>query len=544
MPIKELMNWVPAEKRWRVHKDKRAYWFNPATHGLPATKEGSVRGANEYWEKKEAELEQAKTQRWEERRHIEEYAANITELEKILAVQEYLADSESQKLVEVLRIKLAKLKSTYQTEFDLKPLKRSDKSPFQVTFDDTYAAVVESTGESSDDCMVLPDEEDFRRFYETNDDVLSPEQYAIWQDRLSHADKILPVRSSAPAPKDQTVGFFIDRFVSRKVKQCQAEHITIERVDKVRFDLNKFGDWFGRDRLVQEIDLSVIEAYYHWLLEEIMRKKKRKSGSAVPNDGGTFSKDGKILSKDGFSEFFANDLMVILKGFVRDLDEDGIIEAPKKIYNKRAFQIRRPKTTNKTVPIEDIRIILESAEVEERTKLFVLLALNSGMYQKDISSLRQDEVDWLTGRIVRKRTKTRDCDNVPEAGYKLWNQTLTLLKKYRAPESNELVLLNRYGEPLRKIRLVEGETEGETTKSDAITTSWKRALKKVGMKHPFSKLRKTSADLIHNEMKYREFTSLFLCHAPRTIAEIYYCNEGATILDEAIIWLGEKLGVE
>lgn len=78
----------------------------------------------------------------------------------------------------------------------------------------------------------------------------------------------------------------------------------------------------------------------------------------------------------------------------------------------------------------------------DRTKLYILLMLNCGMTQKDISDLRVEEVDWQEGRIIRKRSKTSKHENVPTVSYLLWQETFRLLRQERNPESKGLVLLN------------------------------------------------------------------------------------------------------
>ena len=60
------------------------------------------------------------------------------------------------------------------------------------------------------------------------------------------------------------------------------------------------------------------------------------------------------------------------------------------------------------------------ADASDRTKLYILLMLNCGMTQKDIADLQVSEVDWREGRIIRKRSKTGDRENVPTVNYKLW----------------------------------------------------------------------------------------------------------------------------
>ncbi len=70
-----------------------------------------------------------------------------------------------------------------------------------------------------------------------------------------------------------------------------------------------------------------------------------------------------------------------------------------------------------------------------RTALYLLLMANCGMYQNDISELGEDEVDFEAGTITRPRSKT---PNGPVVKYKLWPETLVLLKKFRHKDEKVL----------------------------------------------------------------------------------------------------------
>ncbi|NTV80798.1 MAG: hypothetical protein HGA24_05170, partial [Candidatus Aminicenantes bacterium] len=67
--------------------------------------------------------------------------------------------------------------------------------------------------------------------------------------------------------------------------------------------------------------------------------------------------------------------------------------------------------------------------------------LNCGMTQKDVSDLLVSEVDWDEGRIIRKRSKTADVENVPVVNYLLWPETIRLLRQERAAAAADHVLL-------------------------------------------------------------------------------------------------------
>ncbi|HUV66489.1 MAG TPA: hypothetical protein VMW24_21555, partial [Sedimentisphaerales bacterium] len=87
----------------------------------------------------------------------------------------------------------------------------------------------------------------------------------------------------------------------------------------------------------------------------------------------------------------------------------------------------------------------------EKTRLYILLMLNCGFQQSDVADIRQNEVDWEKGRIKRPRNKTKKRKNAQLVDYKLWGDTLALLKKYRS-EHPERVLINEKGKALWRQR--------------------------------------------------------------------------------------------
>ena len=68
--------------------------------------------------------------------------------------------------------------------------------------------------------------------------------------------------------------------------------------------------------------------------------------------------------------------------------------------------------------------------VSRRTKLYLLLMLNAGMYQADVSDLGADEVNWQAGTITRKRSKRWKAVGSMSVTYKLWPETVELLREF------------------------------------------------------------------------------------------------------------------
>ena len=118
----------------------------------------------------------------------------------------------------------------------------------------------------------------------------------------------------------------------------------------------------------------------------------------------------RVASGD-LSSTTMKDYQSAARTFVRSLWEKRLIELPRNLTS-RTLSVSVPLKDPVVFTKEEIKTLLNAAN--PRQKLYLLLALNCGMYPVDIALLRQDEVDWKKGRINRKRTKTRHrSENVP-----------------------------------------------------------------------------------------------------------------------------------
>ena len=170
-------------------------------------------------------------------------------------------------------------------------------------------------------------------------------------------------------------------------------------------------------------------------------------------------------------------------------------------------------------------------------RLFILLALNCGMYQRDIGDLRQSEVDWRRGRIIRQRTKTRGkSEKIPIVDYKLWKTTFELLKQFRSTDRT-FALLNEDGLPLWH----EKKDNGKYKKSDAIKNLYFRLqqnkLPKGTKKKPFKTFRKTAATKLEEHGQYGRYSEYFLGEAPSSITQKHYTTPSTKQFDAALDWL-------
>ena len=231
--------------------------------------------------------------------------------------------------------------------------------------------------------------------------------------------------------------------------------------------------------------------------------------------------------------------MQILRQFINWAWENEYIELPRNIRSKDLEVSVTPKKV-KAMSVADYRRLYDAAN--DRTKLFLLLMANCGMTQKDISDLKQSEVDWRRGRIIRKRSKTSKHEDVPTVNYKLWLESLVLLKQFRSSDP-ERVLVNKTGQPLVRDFLKNSSTRSEPylVRVNSISYAYERlrgSLKPAPMT-PMKFIRKTGATLISR--KFPWLHKLYLGHSARSLDEKHYVAEEDTRLDEALAVFRKEL---
>lgn len=183
----------------------------------------------------------------------------------------------------------------------------------------------------------------------------------------------------------------------------------------------------------------------------------------------------------------------------------------------------------------EVKSILRAAKSRER--LYILIAINCGFTQIDISNLRPTEVDLEAGFITRKRSKTGDHESVPEVSRKLWPETLALLREH-ASDDPIRVLLNKLGRPL-----VEVTDSGEkVNRTDTIAKAMARLRKRMKRKAPitFKKFRATAASKLGEHPEFRPYCQYFLGHSPGTVADKHYVAPSQAQFDRATEWLREQ----
>ncbi|UUO07857.1 hypothetical protein M4951_05970 [Blastopirellula sp. J2-11] len=318
------------------------------------------------------------------------------------------------------------------------------------------------------------------------------------------------------APVEQTVGPNVENFIAFKRSQAEAGERTVDRVDSLRVHLDRFQEWIGTDQPVANIGEQTVDAYYQHVL--------------------------KRCQKGEVSRYYARDLFASFRQFARWLASRRRIAMPYNLSSRDyGFKLRGKI---KTFTDDEVKLLLGAAN--DRTKLYLLLMLNTGGTQIDIAELPKTAVDLRLGLLTRKRFKTEDHENVPTVTYPLWPETLRLLKIHLHKDDS---VLNRHGDPLalvstdRKPLLTKRHNaEGKLIKTDAIRSAFNRVIRKlkedeVVIDGSLKLFRKTASSKLETHPTYGRYVVHFLGQSPDTIAGRHYVTPSQEQFSEAVKWL-------
>lgn len=344
------------------------------------------------------------------------------------------------------------------------------------------------------------------------DSLIGAGQYQKIKAQAEHI-----VASMKATPPERTVKAQIEAWKTLLRSACQSGQMSEGRFDAYCRNINIFVEWIGEDMAIDAIDEAKLEGYFNHLSIQVGAKK--------------------------YSPTYAHTLLMTAKQFISRLAEMKLIPLPGNIRSRRFRFNHSAPTKIEAFTLKEVREMLAVCDsFSERTKLYLLLMLNCGMYQNDIAEMHRDEINWTKGTLTRARSKTKEHRG-PEVTYKLWPETLSLLKKQRAKEG-ELVLTTKDGNPLVRYWLEDGEMR----RYDCIQAAWTVVAKRLklrkmrlGMKH----LRKTASSILGGHPQYKFYANHFLADSPRAIADRHYVIPSETEFFAALDWLrGQILGTE
>ncbi|MCD0462416.1 hypothetical protein [Roseiconus lacunae] len=304
----------------------------------------------------------------------------------------------------------------------------------------------------------------------------------------------------------------IDRFMEQKRRQVETGDLSATRVEMLQRHFSIILEHFDSTVDVTSLDSqSLLEFRYHCV--------KR-----VTDRGGS-----RATARDAFATF---------KQFLRWMYSTAeVIDKLPRNFEDRSLAIPVELKTPVTISKENLADLL--SDCSQRTELYVLLGLNCGYRQKDISSLKPSEVDWSVGTITRKRCKTAMHPNTPLVTYQLWDRTFELLR-HEGNRSGDNVLLTERGTPLVANELRE---DNHVRKADAIKSAIQRVNRRKDYRISMDIFRNTSATLLRANSSYATVVTLFLGQSPTSTADRHYAATPNKLLAQATAWLGKELGI-
>ncbi len=320
----------------------------------------------------------------------------------------------------------------------------------------------------------------------------------IWDERL---------RKSLPeVPEDRTVGVQIDKYLAFQLARYKAGQISVSDCDQTRQYLTAFRDWLGAGTQIDKIGVERWQGWYENLLgcgRSLDTRKKRFRRA---------------------------------RDFVAWLGERGLLQIPPNLHSRR-FRFKSEPKLIRTMTTDEVGRIVAAAPGQ--LKLHLLLMLNCGFTQQDVSDLTRAEVDWVGGKILRKRSKTGDQDKVPTVEYPLWGETIALLKQFRAA-SGDRVLTTQSGLPWVRDSI---DDAGTRHRVDAIKSNYAHLAKRLKFDKPMSLLRKTGASKLEEHPDHGRYAQYFLGHAPTSVAARHYVVPSREQFSAAVKWLGSQFGL-
>jgi integrase len=505
MPRKPEMTWVPGRCLWRKMYRGKVYTISCRQlrelgfDVISDTKEGSYPAANAWWHKKAHEL-------WEAEQRPARPPLPLEDLAQVL--QPDLASVSGRAvaiMAHFLKLRAERRAAGEEIEAEAEDDDADLVPPVPPGPDDDpnqmFKAVIEATVAD-----VL------KRTILGGEPVPAEVAAQLPPARVQQLqDGVKAIRGEPTANPEKTVAAHVETWVKGQQARVRAGVITAGRCAATRCYLEPFATFLGPQADVTTIDASKVEGFYNYCLAKI-RTSDQPEGWAVS---------------------YAREVFEAARRFVKWLWEQGRIELPRNMGARFPFGSTTQKI--KTWEVGEFQTAVQAAT--GKLRLCLLLCANCGMTQKDVSDLRDEEVDWAAGRIIRKRSKTTRSKNVPVVCYKLWPQTFQLLQEHRS--GGERVLLTKYGQPYLRSEL---RADGKLRKCDAFKSNYDFLRQRLGLKHPLKGLRKLGASLLATHRDYGRFASYFLGHSPQSVADRHYVVPPQELFDEAVLWLGRQLG--
>ncbi len=503
MPVPELMTWVPGQRRWCKQYAGRRYYISARKLGCPETKEGSILAANQWWRDKQAELDYDLRANAYRPAPMDDLAAAQVGVPaelfadvRCLVEQALLREEEGRKHNQPSKMALPGIPNT------------DDAAPHPDDLEITGPEDAEAIRRS--EVMALLEKllfGDGGKLTLSVAEQLSP-------DRVQQVERAAKeIRGETTTPQTRTVGALAKHWHDGRTDQAKKGKLSVARVSNTRSLLGYFVAFLGEESPVSSIDEDSLRRFYYYCLSRTADQHEEEGG---------------------WTDHTAKEVFGIARTWIRWIAENRKdFLAPRNLESKE-FKFDTTPPAVQTWTVEEVQRVVGAAK--GKLKLSLLLALNCGMLQGDVSDLLDKEVNWKLGTITRKRSKTKRKESVPTVTYRLWPLTFQLLQEHRS--GSDRVLLTKSGLPFVRKEVVEGKSK----RADSFRSLFLALGRPLDFKKPLKQLRKTSASLLESHPTYGRLTSLFLGHAPASMKEKHYAAVPQDLFDEAVAWLAKQYG--
>lgn len=337
---------------------------------------------------------------------------------------------------------------------------------------------------------------------------------AVWGDRL---------KREKDTPKERTVGALAQRWLDERRDEARKGTRSIESAESLRWCLDKYQQHVGA---AANIDSVTADVWHRWFVYCAGQVAKR---DAADNDGWSADTAQKIFTTS--------------RTFVKWCWEREVLDALPRNLTSRQHRFERPQKAIPTFSNDEIKTLVSAAKGVHR--LILLLMLNCGMTQKDVSDLKKSQTDLKAGRITRRRSKTLKQKASRLVSYKLWPEVVALLEAHTNADAHEpRALVTKSGKPWVWTELTTADKKKKSDNVATVFNKLKQTIKMTGEGKSLKVFRKTSATMLKRKAEYRDLRFLFLGHSEQTVADRRYAESSQTLLDEAVNWLRTEYKVD
>lgn len=483
---RSLMTWEPKKSRWRKMHRGKIYTVSCVQLGTPETKEGSYAAANEWWRKKQAELDLDAS-----------HVPHQDTVDQLARKRDWARSHDEPEIATALTRRIEHTRRL-----------RANEDPSEDYSEDMVARLEAARMFG----IVIPDDLD--------PDVARQ----LFGDGRTWAERFERQRTASKVPDDLTVGGQVKEWLAGMLARCQSgSAMSAGQYDNLRRASEAFRDWHGGEKRIETVNEGTLKKWYEYLLQQVA--------------------EGKIARETAKSRFRQS------KQFIGDICSLGVIPFPKNFHKKWVFGSSANEI--KPMSVEEVRLLVSRATGQLR--LHLLIMLNCGFTQFEVSELRRSEVDWKRGAITRKRIKTRGAESVPIVTWRLWPETFRLLQEWDS--GGDLVLLTKSG---KRWAWEEHGADGSYKSSDSIATNYRRLVSdykaeqekrkkegqpvRIAITGSLKDFRKTGATMIERHPVYGRYKSHYLGHSPKSVADKHYAAPSPELFDEIMAWLGTQFG--